>query len=42
MPGGHYIVFNNLRPPVCIDEQGGSPLRGKTAIKNFRLGEGDF
>jgi len=42
MPGGHYIVFKNLRPPVCIDEKGGSPLRGRKARKTFALGEGNF
>jgi hypothetical protein len=42
MPGAHYIVFKNLRPPVCIDEDGKSPLRGKSAEKNFKLGEGDY
>lgn len=42
MPGGHYIVFKNLRPPVCIDTHGGSPLRAKNAQKSFALGEGDY
>ena len=42
MPGGHYIVFKNLRPPVCIDNAGSSPLRGLKARKTFALGEGDL
>jgi hypothetical protein len=37
MPGGNYIVFQNLRPPVCIDEHAGSPLRGRRAEKVFKI-----
>ena len=29
MPGNNYIVFKNLRPPVCIDSADGSPLKTK-------------
>ncbi len=39
MPGGKYIVFNNLRPPVCIDETDGSPLRMKAAKQRFALAQ---
>lgn len=42
MPGGHYITFKNLRPPISIDHQGGSPLRGRVAKQNFALGDGTY
>ena len=42
MPGGHYITFKNLRPPICIDGNGGSPLRGRVAKSNFALGDGNY
>jgi hypothetical protein len=41
MPGAKYIVFQNLRPPVAIEETGASPLRSKKAIETFNLGEGN-
>ena len=37
MPGGNYIVFKNLRPPVCIDSSDGSPLRGRQPKRTMRL-----
>jgi len=42
MPGGHYVVLKNLRPPVAIDSEGKSPLRGKRAVQVFNLGDGNF
>jgi hypothetical protein len=42
MPGGNYIVFQNLRPPVCIDEEAGSPLRGRKAQQTFKIAESGF
>lgn len=37
MPGAHYLVFKNLRPPVAIDEDDKSPLRIKRASKVFNM-----
>jgi len=37
MPGGNYIVFKNLRPPVCIDNEDGSPLRGRQPKNTFKM-----
>jgi hypothetical protein len=42
MPGGNYIVFGNMRPPVCIDESEGSPLRTKKAQQIFKIAESGF
>jgi hypothetical protein len=42
MPGAHYIVFKNMRPPIAIDEAGTSPLRGKKAKAVFQIGEGNY
>lgn len=42
MPGAKNIVFKNLRPPVVINEQGKSPLRGKRAEQVFGLADGNF
>ncbi len=42
MPGAHYIVFKNMRPPIAIDEAGTSPLRGKKAKAVFKIGEGNY
>ena len=39
MPGNNYIVYNNLRPPVCIDTSDGSPLRGKKPKKTMKITE---
>ncbi len=39
MPGANYIVFENMRPPVAIDNQGKSPLRTKKGVEIFKLGE---
>jgi len=33
MPGGNYYVFENLRPPVCINDKGRSPIRGGNGKK---------
>ena len=37
MPGNNYIVFKNLRPPVCIDSADGSPLKTKNVKRTFKL-----
>jgi len=42
MPGAHYIVLKNLRPPVAIDSEGKSPLRGKRAEQVFGLADRAF
>ena len=42
MPGANYMVFKNMRPPVCIAEDGKSPLRGKRADQVFKLADGSF
>ena len=42
MPGANCIVFKNLRPPVAIDDQGKSPLRGKRAEQVFSLANGNY
>lgn len=42
MPGAQYITFQNLRPPVCIENDGKSPLRGQRAQQVFKLADGSF
>ncbi len=42
MPGAHYITFKNMRPPVAIDEEGQSPLRGRRAEQVFKLADGNY
>ena len=34
MPGAHYFVFKNLRPPVVIDEKGQAPLKFSKKFKS--------
>ena len=35
-------MLKNLRPPVAIDSEGKSPLRGKKAEQVFGLADGNF
>ena len=37
MPGNNYLVFKNLRPPVCIDNADGSPIKSKNAKRAFKV-----
>ena len=36
MPGASYLVYKNLRPPVCIDYAANSPLRTSAARKRTK------
>lgn len=40
MPGNNYLVFTNLRPPVCIDDEDGVPLKSKNAKRSFKVTKG--
>lgn len=42
MIASKFLVFHNLRPPVCTDARSGSPLRSKSAKRSKQLGKGDF
>ncbi len=37
MPGNNYVVFNNLRPPVCIDQEDKMPLTSTLAKRTFSV-----
>lgn len=37
MPGGHYHVFKNLRPPVAIDDNGKSPIKTRQPINEENM-----
>ena len=37
-----FLTFANLRPPVCVNRHGGSPLRGKQAKATFSLANGHY
>ena len=42
MPGAHFYVFKNLRPPVAIDSKDGSPLRSIKAKELFMKSRGSY
>lgn len=37
MPGNNYVVFKNLRPPVCIDSTDNMPLNSTLAKRTFSV-----
>ena len=39
MPGATYTVFQEMRPPIAVDDKGGSPLRTKKGKQVFSLAE---
>lgn len=42
MPGANYFVFQQMRPPIAIEETGKTPVRTKKAEKVFDLGSGNY
>jgi len=32
-----YLVYDNLRPPVCIDYQDGSPIKSSNTKRSLRI-----
>ena len=42
MPGANYFVFQQMRPPIAIEETGKTPVRTKKAEKVFELGNGNY
>lgn len=42
MPGVNFTVFEQLRPPIAIDNHGRSPLRLRRADEIFSLADRNF